>query len=121
MIDPSAMKAIIFNSLTEGNPAEGRRYSFCRCKKQLICHLCGGRVPGSAYECHCFLDSFVWFPLETNHLAGAAEGLEQSDRYVERYRELGGRVRVEPDGYWCKCFIAAAQRMMKKPIQSAAR
>jgi hypothetical protein len=23
--------------------------------------------------------------------------------------------------YWCRCFIAAAQRMMKKPIQSAAR
>ncbi len=23
--------------------------------------------------------------------------------------------------YWCRCFMAAAQRMMKKPIQRAAR
>lgn len=36
-------------------------------------------------------------------------------------KENCNRKEGQGEGYWCRCFIAAAQRMMKKPIQSAAR
>lgn len=48
----------------------------------------------------------------------------------EQILVLSGEIQAKEDpngkvgqgeGYWCRFFIAAAQRMMKKPIQSAAR
>ena len=37
------------------------------------------------------------------------------------YIEAGGPKNTDSPDYWCKCFIAAAQRMMKNPIHKAAR
>lgn len=41
--------------------------------------------------------------------------------YLKRYGADGERKLGMKRCYWWRCFMAAAQRMMKKPIQSAAR
>ena len=39
----------------------------------------------------------------------------------EIHHEKAGLEFEVSECYWCRCFIAAAQRIMKKPIHKAAR
>jgi hypothetical protein len=42
-------------------------------------------------------------------------------RTVSKEMELRQEEAGGDTGYWCRCFIAAAQRMIKNPIHKAAR
>jgi hypothetical protein len=61
--------------------------------------------------------------------AGSKRILFAEQRYRKRYSQFdarAGAIRSEPasrvnSDYWWRCFMAAAQRIIKKPIHKAAR
>mgnify|MGYP001233718297 FL=1 len=86
--------------------------------------ISAGRVPGSVHESHLFFERDAWL---VAGLKPVSSGMEREERvkrmgYLKRYSAVDENdMRKKRTCYWWRCFMAAAQRMMKKPIQSAAR